>query len=331
MAQRFTKQLQSSEPFTLDGRHIRIDAPPVLQRILENYVGIDENRFDTITLIPQTTLPKLQVRILIECDDEDSAALDIIEWQARRLSDDELELSNDEQEFPIKFSLIMPRMPGEGRYTIGLQGERVSCSTILEWLDFRRCLSKPGKLLIKELSSPIIWPPIKRTKSENPDIDPDMYDFYYKMSVAEHVLQRAIYIPSDGIDDNDWESVWLLFNLLRDPHVSGQWTEGNLILEKVLDDPAIATFLKEKEHLLSHKAQMAITIAGQQIELGEIFREFESVRLADPAKVKHDYSSASPGESFKVKLVPGDSKTMKTTYLQWKDHYLLNQYRQTHR
>lgn len=321
LAVRIESLPHSNEPLTLTSDQAQIRFPLVLERLLADHYNLKPGDFTNITISPAEPREPIRVSVILDCDDGDSSNLQYLELRPVRSAPGIVRLSNETQDFPIKLSITLDAESKKGSYHFELVSDEINASLTVIWLDFKRCLEKPGRITLTNLSTGIPLPALINTPSGlSPEDTSESREFFSKIARIERRLGRPIVIPEEVPDPSDQKSLSLLTRLAESPVYETTWKAGTMELEYVEGDEGSEFLLSGDPFTARLVDARTIQLLGGTIELGPFERIFHSAVIEDHESVRQEYDRAKvTGESVMVRIVPCANNKVTETYLDFVD------------
>jgi hypothetical protein len=161
------RHLATGEPVKVKGKFIaNVEFPQIINRL----VNITEHVELSIGTRRGAGKP-LPVKVMMECDDGETAVLDNIQMENIQSGDEQMILTNENQDVPWKFRQVIKDNDRESDFSYTFNDVGLPVKRALEGLRFSRALSKGGVLRIESVNtgSQLAHAPIPPGKFEAPD------------------------------------------------------------------------------------------------------------------------------------------------------------------
>lgn len=317
--ERLLRHRRTGEPLELSGEYFTLRLPEVLEQIVNDAQAFDSSGLSTLTVSPAESPHRFPVKIEVICDDGDRAGLDFVEWRVLQAGTEEITFVNDQQAIPLRFKMVFPNFASDARYEFYPAERPLSSGWTVKVMDLHRCLNKAGVVKLTMLTSGKVLPTSRHTANEPPDFTDQEYDHFVQLSAAEQILGQPIMYPEDELTPEDIDTVRLLLHLLRNPEVEEDWNGAELEYLVTDPDPELQNLLDGGDMRLSIPADRTATLGNHSLHLGPVVQSVESLRLADIEETRRFVEKTGSGQAIHVRVVPGSSTKMRTTFLNWVD------------
>lgn len=216
--------------------------------------------------------------------------------------------------------MVLPSKKGEGGYSVDLVNTPVSAQWLVRWLDLQRCLAKAGGLVITLIETEQQVATARREQRTDIEISGVDYDPIRELAAVEQLLGELVVIPDQELTPEDLQTISKLRRLLRDPIVTGTWSQIEAGFLAKESQERLAQFLNGETGALHYVEQEVLSLGGHQIPLGRVEYVLESAALADQAECARQIEELDEDTEYLfVRFVPGENNSILLRYLDWLD------------
>lgn len=261
----------------------------------------------TIVAKPHKISPEYPCSIKIK----DKPYYEYILFRIQEIEDDgTFVISNREQDSAIKFEIrFNPNRTDLLAYTI--QINNATNHELLDYTQFMHDLLKDGDLHIHLLSNN---DDLISGYVNNKINDPEFKNLEEKLDILKRICAIEDYfdieIPANvKIKSNDYNAIVQLSDLINNKEIINTWEEFTFtnIVDQQLRNWVAA--IGESENSFSLVALCHVVILGAEISF-DLMRTLKNVRIADLERLKEKLSIVDDGDSIRIILQPGASKTV---------------------
>jgi hypothetical protein len=219
-------------------------------------------------------------------------------------------ISNKEQGGSFYFEVrINPKKPRKPDFTINMRNAKIR--ERLNFVKFVSALSREKELHIYVLSQgeDIIAGYINgfdyKTGFSSTE---EEIDFLERICVIEDYFNVRL-SPCGEISNSEYNSVFIISDLIRNEQVTGTWNEFAFTGEMSQHFRKELTTLDMKQHVISYVGVIHVNLFGAEFEF-QFMRTFKCATVVDIEKIRRKAEVLDDGDSIRITFRAGDDKTV---------------------
>lgn len=234
----------------------------------------------------------------------ESERIPYVELWTVKQGEEEVTLTNDQQEIPAKFSIVLNKVTRQSQIKINVNFSNLDGPTIFQILRMQKILSTGGSIILTLLDTgEVLSIPVPPNSFPAPE--KGVMDFVQKISFIQNATGIKIHFPEDGsFAKEDFQSVDELMSIIE----KGSYQQSGMIFTVDLRKPGIAKLLEGITDGTPIYFQLStdesyVEILLQKIELGPMLQKIRGYWKIPLEEVRSWFEQAKDDDSLLVRLV----------------------------